>query len=54
MKDIFWLVQKGCLKRVEHAVGSEIQTSQDFKWSKRGWVANTVLERDLKSGSPTI
>ena len=35
--------------------GSEIRTSLDFEWSKRGWVANGPdFERDLKSGSPTI
>ena len=35
--------------------GSEIQTSMDFEWSKRGWVANGLdFEWDLKSGSPTI
>ena len=35
--------------------GSEILTSMDFKWSKRGWVANGMdFERDLKSGCPTI
>ena len=29
--------------------GSEIWTSLDFEWSKRGWVANGPdLERDLK------
>ena len=35
--------------------GSEIRTSLDFEWSKRGWVANGPgFEWDLKSGSPTI
>ena len=34
---------------------SEIGTSLDFKWLKRGWVANgLVFEWDLKYGSPTI
>ena len=29
--------------------------SLDFKWSKRGWVANGLdFEWHLKSGSPTI
>ena len=33
----------------------EIQTSLDFEWSKRGWVANGPdFQWDLKSGSPTI
>ena len=31
--------------------GSKIQTSLDFEWSKRGWVANGLdFEWDLKSG----
>ena len=31
--------------------GSEIWTSLDFEWSKRGWVANGLdFEWDLKSG----
>ena len=31
--------------------GSEICTSLDFEWSKRGWVANVPdFQRDLKSG----
>ena len=35
--------------------GSEIQTSLDFKWSKRGWVSNgSDFEWDLKSRSPTV
>ena len=35
--------------------GSEFQTSLDYEWSKRGWVANGYdFEWDLKSGSPTI
>ena len=35
--------------------GSEIWTSLDFEWSKRGWVANgPYFKCDLKSGSPTI
>ena len=35
--------------------GSEIRTSLDFKWSKRGWVANGPdFEWGLKSGSPAI
>ena len=35
--------------------GSEIQTSLDFDWSKRGWVANGLnLEWDLKFRSPTV
>ena len=35
--------------------GSEIRTSLDFEWSKRGWVANGPdFELNLKSGSPTI
>ena len=35
--------------------GSEIRTRLDFKWSKRGWVANGVnFEWDLKFGSSTI
>ena len=30
--------------------GSKIQTSLDFEWSKRGWVANVLdFEWDLKS-----
>ena len=34
---------------------SEIRTSLDFEWSKRGWVANVLdFEWDLKSGSLTI
>ena len=42
-----------CLKC--HTVGSEIGISQDFKWSKTGWVANGPdLEHVLKSRSPTI
>ena len=32
--------------------GSEIRTSLDLKWSKRGWVAN--FEWDLKFRSPII
>ena len=36
-------------------VGSELQTSLDFEWSKRGWVANGPdFEWDLKSESPAI
>ena len=35
--------------------GSEIRTSLDFEWSKRGWVTNGPdFEWDLKFGSPTI
>ena len=35
--------------------GSEIRTSLDFKWLKRGWVANGLnFKLDLKSWSPTI
>ena len=35
--------------------GSEIQTSLEFEWSKREWVANGLdFEWDLKSGSTTI
>ena len=35
--------------------GSEIQTSLDFEWSKRGWVENGLdFELDLKNRSPTI
>ena len=35
--------------------GSEIWTSLDCEWSKRGWVANGLnFEWDLKSRSPTI
>ena len=35
--------------------GSEIWTSLDFKWSKRGWVANGLdFKWDLKSGSSAI
>ena len=35
--------------------GSEIRTSRDFKWSKKGWVANCLdFEWELKSGGPTI
>ena len=35
--------------------GSEIQPSMDFKWSKRGWVANDPgFEWDLKSESQKI
>ena len=35
--------------------GSEIWTSLDFKWSKRGWVAYGLnFEWDLKSRCPTI
>ena len=35
--------------------GSEIQTSLDFEWSKRGWVANGLdFEWVLKYGSPVI
>ena len=35
--------------------GSEIGTSLDFEWSKRGCVVNgLVFKSDLKSGSPTI
>ena len=35
--------------------GSDIQTSLDFEWSKRGWVANGLdFVWDLKSGSPTL
>ena len=34
---------------------SEIQTTLDFKWSKKGWVANGQdFEWDWKSGSPTV
>ena len=34
---------------------SEMWTSLDFKWLKRGWVAKGPdFEWDLKSGSPTI
>ena len=33
--------------------GSEIQTSLDSEWSKRGWVANGPdLQHDLKTGKP--
>ena len=32
--------------------GSEIQTSLDFEWSKRGWLAISVdFKWDLKSGN---
>ena len=35
--------------------GTEIGTSLDFEWSKRGCVVNgLVFKSDLKSGSPTI
>ena len=35
--------------------GSEIGSSMDFEWSKRGWVASgLVFEWNLKSGSPTM
>ena len=35
--------------------GSEIWTSLDLEWSKKGWVADGPdFEWDLKSGSPTI
>ena len=35
--------------------GSEIQTSLDFEWLKRGWIANGPdFEWNLKSMSPTI
>ena len=35
--------------------GSEIRTSPDFEWSKRGWVANGPdFEWDFKYRSPTI
>ena len=35
--------------------GSDLQTSQNFEWSKRSWVANGLdFEWDRKSGSPTI
>ena len=35
--------------------GSEIRTSLDFEWSKRGWVSNGLyFEWDLKCWSPTI
>ena len=35
--------------------GSETRTSLDFKWSKKGWVANGLdFEWDLKFGTPTI
>ena len=35
--------------------GSEIRTSLEFEWSKRGWVSNVPdFEWDLKSGSSTI
>ena len=35
--------------------GSEIQTSLDFEWSKRGWVEKGLdLKWNLKSRSPTI
>ena len=35
--------------------GSEIQTSLDFEWSKRGWVANGLdFKWVLKYGSPVI
>ena len=34
---------------------SEIRTSLDFEWSKRGWVANGLdFKKDLKFKSPTI
>ena len=36
-------------------LGSEIWTSMNFEWSKRGWVKNCPdFKLDLKSGSPTI
>ena len=35
--------------------GSEILTSLDFEWSKKGWFWNgPYVKSDLKSGSPTI
>ena len=35
--------------------GSEIKTSLNFKWSKRGWVANYLdFKWDLECWSPTI
>ena len=35
--------------------GSEIHTSLDYKWLKKGWVVNGPdFEWDLKSGSSTI
>ena len=35
--------------------GSEIWTSLDYEWSKRGWVANGLeSEWDPKSESPTL
>ena len=43
------------LSRFEAHCGSEIQTSLDFEWSKRGWVANGPdFKWDLKTKSPTI
>ena len=49
----YWIsfdCQKMLLQR-----GYEIQTSLDFEWLKRGWVANGLdFKRDLKSRSPTI
>ena len=49
----FWCVYSE--EKHKHTVGSEIRTSLDFKWSKRGCVANVPdFERDLKSRSPTI
>ena len=36
-------------------VGTEIQTSLDFEWLIRGWIANGPdFEWDLKSGSTNI
>ena len=36
-------------------LGSEIQTSLDFKWLRRGWVTNGPdFEWDLKSKRPSI
>ena len=35
--------------------GSEIRSSLDFEWSKRGWFSNSLnFEWDLKSGSPNF
>ena len=48
--DLVWFLGAYCIQW-----GSEIWTSLDFEWSKRGWVANGPnFKWDLKSGSPTI